>query len=315
MPTVAAALKVKMNFYPAKNNDRLNRQTFAPEAIGGRVMINPRYPIRQLARVAPWWCVRCGALHTFPRVRCDSGAFQDVGKKRLFPWAALIAQLRLEEQLRWLLNDPTFHFECLFIYDDPAGVDEAMVDGKKIKVRGTALTASRAVAETIASAHYYASQRRHIMGAIGWVGQGIDPDQYEQCVRAMLPLMMPGDVFGFGGFCIWGRMPRRITPIAHATITRIVPLLTNVGITDFHMLGVMYAPAIEWCAALATRLGVTFATDGSGPEQAGCIGGRGYANGRQIDVGHRQAHKYISYHPCQLAMENIRSYTEWSNGL
>jgi hypothetical protein len=304
-----------IDFYPAKNNDRLNRTTFAPESVGGRVMVNPRYPIRELAVVQPWFCARCAIFHTFPRVRCDSGAFQDIGQRRYFPWSALSAQLRLEEQLRWLLGDQSFHFECIFIYDNPAGVDEAVVDGKKIKVRGTHATAARAVEDTVAAAHYYASQRHAIKGAIGFVGQGIDPDQYMGCVEAMLPLMQAGDVFGFGGFCIWGRMPKRITKIAHATIARAVPLLKAHGITDFHMLGVMYAPAIEWVADLARAAGVSFATDGSGPEQAGCIAGRGYSQGRQVDVGNRPEHKYISYHPCQLATENIRSYTEWTESL
>lgn len=307
-----------ISFYPAKNNDRLNRNTFHPEIFGGRVMINPRYPIRQLARVAPWYCARCAAFHTFPRVRCDSGAFQDIGRRshRRMPWAALAEQLRLEEQLRWWLGDETFHFECLFIYDNPAGVDEAVLaDGTKIKQRGTRLTAEKAVEDTIASARYYATQRHFIKGAIGWVGQGIDPNQYAACVEAQLPLMQPGDVFAFGGFCIWGRMPAQITPIAYETIERVVPIVKAQGITDFHLLGVMYAPAIEWAAKVADRFGVTFATDGSGPEQAACIGGRGYSEGRQVDAGWLPSDKYISYHPCELAHANIKSYTDWSNGL
>lgn len=305
-----------MDFYPAKNNDALNTRTFQPETIAGRVMVNPRYPVRQLARVAPWWCERCAALHTFPRVRCDSGAFQDVGKRRLSPWQALDAQLRYEEQLRWWLGDETFHFEVVFIYDDPAGVDEAVIDGKKIKVRGTEASAAVAVADTIAAARYYATQRGRIRGAIGWVGQGIDAAQYLGCVEAMLPLMDKADVFAFGGFCILGRMPARMTATFQETTALVAPLVRDAaGIASYHLLGVMYAPGVEHASALAARLGVALATDGSGPEQAACIAGRGYKNGRQVDLGWRPSHKYKEYHPCDLALANIRSYSGWASGL
>lgn len=307
-----------MDFYPAKNNDRLNRHTFSPESVAGRVMVNPRYPVRQLTKAPPWWCERCGALHTFPRVRCDSGAFQDIGAKagRMFPWPALSAQLRFEEQLRWWIGDPTFHFETIFIYDDPAGVDEALVDGKKIKIRGTEESAAIAIKNTIDAARYYASQRKHIQGAIGWVGQGIDADQYVGCVKAMLPLMQADDVFAFGGFCILGRMPARMTETFRETVGRVMPLVRDVvGITEYHLLGVMYAPGVIWADALAGHLGVSLATDGSGPEQAACIGGRGYLDGCQVDLGWKKEHKYEEYHPCALAMQNIQSYSDWATGL
>lgn len=307
-----------MDFYPAKNNDRLNRFPFAPEAISGRVMVNPRYPIRQLAAApAPWYCDRCLVWHTFPRVRCDSGAFQDVGPAhwRRTPRIALVEQLRLEEQLRWHLNDESFHFETVFIYDQPAGVDEQVIKGKKVKKRGTLETAARAVVTTLEAAHFYASQRERIRGRIGFVGQGINADQYEACVRDILPLMQPGDLFAFGGFCIWGRMPRQITPIAHATISRVVPLLVAYGITEMHLLGVMYAPGVLWTAKIAAQHELLLATDGSGPEQAGAIAGRIYKDGRQADGGYTKEQKYKEYHPCALALQNIRDYTLWSNEL
>lgn len=303
-----------MDFYPSKTNDRLNRRPFHPELVG-RVMVNPRYPVRELSRVAPWYCWRCHTPHTFPRVRCDSGAFQDIGKRRLEPRQALEAQLRFEEQLRWWTGDHSFHFETIFIYDDPAGVDEAIIDGVKIKVRGDEKSAVPAVANTLAAARYYATQRKHIQGGIGWVGQGIDADQYLACVRAQLPYFKRGDVLGLGGFCIWGRMPKQMRETAHETIGRVVNAARFRGVRDFHLLGVMYAPGISWAARLARQRRVRFSTDGSAPEQAACIGGRGYAAGRQIDLGWRPEHKYRGYHPCDLALENIRAYHDWARSL
>jgi len=303
-----------MDFYPAKNNDRLNRQPFHPELIG-RVMVNPRYPVKELGRVQPWWCVRCRAFHTFPRVRCDSGAFQDVGKARLFPWQALDMQLRFEEQLRWHLGDHSFHFETIFIYDDPAGVDEAVVDGVKIKVRGDEESAAPAVVATLEAARYYASQRKHIQARIGWVGQGINAAQYMDCLMAQRSFFRQGDIIGLGGFCIWGRMPSRMRETAERTIARVVNWGRLRGIREYHMLGVMYAPAVQWAARLARARRVRFSTDGSGPEQAACVGGRGYLEGRQVDLGWRPEHKYKEYHPCELALRNIQSYHDWARSL
>lgn len=224
-------------------------------------------------------------------------------------------QLRYEEQLRWWIGDQTFHFETLFIYDDPAGVDEAVIDGVKVKVRGTEESAAAAVEATLEAARYYSTQRRHIRGRIGWVGQGIDAAQYMGCVKAMLPYFRQGDIIGLGGFCIWGRMPRRMQDTAHETIARVVNWGKRRGIREYHMLGVMYAPAVQWAAGLAQARRVRFSTDGSAPEQAACIGGRGYLEGCQVDLGYRPEHKYKEYHPCDLALANIQSYHDWARAL
>lgn len=316
-----------MDFYPTKNNDKLNRLPFQPERIAGRVMVNPRYRIRELAPApTPWWCDRCRVFHTFPRVRCDSGAFQDAGRRhgRVMPWTALREQLKLEEQLRWHLGDESFHFEVVFIYDDVVGVDEFLVNGKLVKQRGNTMTAAPAVWETLQSARYYASQRERIKGRIGFVGQGVTPEQYLWCVRVMRHWMRPDDVFGFGGFCVWGRMPKQITPVAHKTIKHVLPVLWSAGIRHFHLLGVQYAPAIEWVALLARWLNeglteedrITFATDGNGPERGACVGGAVYDDtGRQRHGVYTKEQKYTDYHPCDLALTNIKAYDAWAASL
>lgn len=308
-------------FYASKTNDRINRRPFHPESIGGvgGVMLNPAYPIKRLARVAPWYCDQCDATHTFPRCACDSSSFQHIAKQRWFPWQALANQLRYEEQLRWYLDDPDFHFERMFIYDEPAGVDEAVVikDGrpKKIKTRGTHETAARAVKRTIEAAHYYAMQRERIGKArIAWVGQGIDPEQYAACVAAQLEYMQPHDVFGFGGFCIIGRMPTRMMPVFAATLERIVPMVRETGVTRFHLLGVMYPPAARLALDCAARYGCEVAIDSSGPEQAACIAGAVYReDGTQDHTVYTRAQKYVDYDPNALALHNIEMYVRWLN--
>lgn len=306
-----------MDFYPSKTNDKLNRRPFQPERVG-RVMVNPRYPVRQLARVAPWYCHCCRMVHTFPRVRCDSGAFQDIGAKhaRLFPWQALDAQLRYEEQLRWWLDEPAFHFETVFIYDNPAGVDEAVIDGRKVKVRGDERSAERAIEDTLAAAAVYAARRADIRGRIEWVGQGISPDQYLDCLRLQRRYFRDGDLIGLGGFCIWGRMPTRMRNTAHKTIAWAVNWGRLHGICEYHMLGVMYAPAVRWAAGLARKRRVRFATDGSGPEQAACISGAVYrSDGTQDHTVYTKEQKYKEYHPCDLAHTNIHTYHDWARSL
>jgi hypothetical protein len=313
-----------MLFYPSKTNDKLNTKPFHPESVNGLVMLNPNYPIKILLDANdPWYCAKCERWHKGPCAICDSGAFQHIKDgQRLMVHAALDRQLRLEEQIRWHNNNHDWHFESVCIYDQMAGVDETVVNGKKVKQRGTPETARKAVTQTLESAAYYNRQRHKIQGRIMFIGQGVTPDQYiNDCLVPMLDYMQPGDYFGFGGFCIWGRMPKRITPIAHETILRALPLLWQCGIRRIHLLGVMYAPAVEWVSTLinwindvARKEGFICSTDGSGPEQAGTIAGCEYIKGRQVKAFTKEQ-KWIDYHPHDLAMDNIREYHQWASAL
>src|SRR5687767_282083 len=115
-----------MDFYPGKNNNALNALPFEPELVTGRVMVNPHYPVDVLA----------GA-----RYKIDSGAFQERDMLfRLQPWTALDRQLRMEAQIEYSGHDG--YAEDIVTYDMLAGVDEALIDGKRIKRRGTEQTAA-----------------------------------------------------------------------------------------------------------------------------------------------------------------------------
>jgi hypothetical protein len=304
-----------MHFYPSKTNDRLNREPFQPETINGRVMLNPKYPIKILNRVAPWRCDVCECKHTFPQTLMDSGAFQDIDDEiRLLPWSALDRQTRFEEQLRWSNNDHTFHCEALCIYDQMAGVDEAIVDGKKVKRRGTQESARAAVEETLRVAEYYARNRDRVRGRLMFAGQGVDANQYvNNCVIPMMDVMRPGDYFAFGGFCIIGKMPKRMMPVFAETLPRVLDTLIPFGIRRFHLLGVMYPEAVTLAAGEARRRGVEISTDSSGAETSG-VHGRIYIEGRQVQK-YTKEQKYIDYFPCQQAHTNIRDYHEWSSTL
>lgn len=265
-------------------------------------MLNPLYPVR---------CFDTTALAI-----CDSGAFQDLGTRaRLLPRQALERQLRYEEQLRWRMDDHAFHYEAVCIYDQMAGVDEAIVNGRKQKVRGNEQTAARAVAETLDSAEYYNRQRGRIAGRLCFVGQGITPEQYvNACVVPMASLMQPGDYFAFGGFCILGRQ-RSLLPIFYETFPAVLRCLILHGITRYHLLGVCVPEAVTFAARVAAELGVILSNDSSAIELSSVISGAVYVDGRKKKGPWTKAQKGVDYCPTALAHSNIDKYSQWAASL
>jgi hypothetical protein len=290
-------------FYPSRTRDTLNG--YKPvhfERLVGRAMLNPLYPVR----------------HFDPRAAaiCDSGAFQDLGARpRLSPRAAMDRQLRYEEQLRWRTGDHDFHFEAVCIYDEMAGVDEAIVEGRKRKVRGNEDTARRAVDATLEAAAYYAARRDDVRGRLCFVGQGINPRQYvEECVAPMASLMRPDDWFAFGGFCIIGRQ-RSLIPVFKETFPAALDALIPHGVLRFHLLGVCVPEAVTFASEAAAERGVALSTDSSAIELASVISGAVYVNGRKKAGPWTKAQKGIDYCPTDLAHKNIVAYNEWAYGL
>lgn len=288
-------------YYPSKNNNALNTRPFAPERITGLAMVNPHYPVD----LAPG-----------TRYVIDSGAFQERDMlSRLQPWTALDRQLRLEAQIEY--GSCGLPAEAIVTYDMLAGVDEAIVDGRRVKRRGTEATAAPAVAETLRSAREYHRQRDRVRGAIAYAAQGVTVAQYVGCVRSLLPLMRPGrDWLAFGGLCITGMQRGRMLPIFRDILAAVVPLLAAAGIHRAHILGVCVPEAIQHARALeVAHPSVALSTDSSAPE-LGAIFGRTYAagDGRQR-TGYTKDQKYVDYHPRDLAHANVRDYHAWISSL
>lgn len=289
-----------MLFYPSKNNDRLNRRPFEPERVGGLAMLNPHYPVD----LAPG-----------TRYIIDSGAFQERDMlARLQPWQALERQLRLEAQVEY--GPCGLPAEAVVTYDMLAGVDEAIVDGERVKRRGTEESAAEAVEETLRSARYYHAERARVRGAIAYAAQGVTVRQYVGCVRELLALMRPGrDWLAFGGLCITGMQRGRMLPVFSDILSAVVPLLAEAGVARAHVLGVCIPDAIRTARALEARYGVALSTDSSAPEQA-AIFGRVYDGGDGRQRGrYTKDQKYVDYHPRDLAHQNIRDYHEWISAL
>jgi hypothetical protein len=290
-----------MLFYPSKNHDRLNAAPFPVEAINGRAMLNPHYR---------------ATLATGTRYLIDSGAFQERDmRQRLEPWQALERQLRMEAQVE--LRGHNGKAEAIVTYDMIDGVDEALTDTGRVKARGTDETASRAVAETIRAARYYATQSHRISGAIAYACQGVSTAQYVACARAILPLLRPGvDWFAFGGFCIVGQVPR-LKPALYAAMRDILPMLDAAGITRAHILGVTVADALIECAAIAAPYRVILSTDSSGPERNAAVYGKEFVTEPKprFVARYAKADKHVNYHPADWALTQIRRYDEWTRTL
>lgn len=285
-----------MLFYPSKNNNKLNTKPFQPDLITGRAMVNPHYKV---------------TVERDAKIIVDSGAFQEDGikRRRVTPEQALNRQLAYEQRLQAIHGDD-WHFEAVVTYDQMFGVDEHVIDGKKVKKRGTLESATHAIAETIKSAEYYASQRSYIQGKIAFASQGINPDQYLGCVLALLDLMYPSDWLAFGGFCIIGKVPR-LKPVFYETLERVIPVAKRHNITRFHVLGVTVNDSIAIANSIAKRHGVTISTDSSSIEINSIMGRvMNKETGHWANV-YSKAEKYVQYWPCELAHQNIEAYDTW----
>lgn len=298
-------------FYPSKVYNGKKDFPYIPENITGRVMLNPKYKIKH---------IQPGTLAIV-----DSGAFQDIDDAiRLTPQAALERQLKYRDYLQTL--DPNFNYEAVCIYDQMAGVDEAVVidvDGKrrKVKLRGTEETALNAIAETLHAAEYYSRQRDRINSRVVWIAQGINPKQYtEQCTIPLMDFAQRGDYFGFGGFCIIGKQRKRMLPVFYETVEMVLPVLQKKGIRRAHLLGVCLPEAVTYFAERCSTFGIVASTDSSAPEVAAVAFGKMYRGGRQVSPEQMKYRfgsweKWTDYHPIKLAHANVRSYEMWSASL
>lgn len=288
-----------MDLYPSKNNNRLNGRPFAPETVNGRAMVNPLYPVT----------LACGT-----EAIIDSAAFQECAPwQRRLPWAAMDRQLDMARRLMTDGCPPP----VIMTYDRLTGVDEAIVDGVRVKRRGTRETAAAAVAETLYSARYYHSQAHRIPGPIGYACQGIDPEQYAECAAQLIPLIRPGyDLLAYGGFCIIGMQPS-LKPVFYATLRATLPMLERAGVHRAHILGVTVADAIMEASRIAAPYGIKLSTDSSGPERNAAVYGREFVTTPtpRFTAKWSKADKFIRYHPADWAMEQIARYDQWCRGL
>lgn len=284
-----------MNYHPSKTHDRLNEMPFNPQHITRSVMLNPKYPAFNID----------GAID----VDIDSGAFQEL-KCRKTLHVALKRQILFKRRL-----DLSNAKRCVcFTYDQMRGVDEQIINGRKVKTRGTLESAQPAIDATLHAARFWNANRAAIDGPIGFVCQGINPDQYiNDCALPMLEMFQPDDVFGFGGFCIIGRVPS-LKPLFVETFSRMMEILHRKGIQYAHIMGVCVADMIRFSACEAAKYGIIVSTDSSSPEVNGAAFGKRFIDECWKPV-YKSDQKFFDYHPCELALQNIKDYHEWVQNL
>lgn len=198
----------------------------------------------------------------------DSGAFSDSWDTRLSLSAAWDRQVAHAEKHGY--GDQVTHRASYDLL-----IDETWQDGKRSKKRWTYEDAADAVQATIAASQFAAAKRDNI-GLIQ-SAQGVEPDQYLNCVQQIVPYIDPArDKLGLGGWCILG-MRRELMPVFYETVQRVIPFVAQQGIKSVHIWGVIYPPALGLLLWWADQHGIEVSTDSTSPALQVVWGCWGYA--------------------------------------
>ena len=198
-------------------------------------------------------------------VLLDSGAFSDPANNRLSAEEALKRQIDWESKAAQIFKKNKYHVAYLCSYDYL--IDETWVEGSRTKRRWSVEDAESAVEETIRNAHYLSKTRSRLSPRkLILVCQGVDFNQYLYCIDRVLEFAEPGDVIGFGGWCILG-MP--IGAKWRETFFRVIeaaaPKLRSQSIDRAHIFGSLYLPCLGGALWLCDRYKIHLSVDSSRP--------------------------------------------------
>lgn len=206
------------------------------------------------------------------RVMVDSGAFCDGPSTRVSFDQALARQLEHSQKY-----DYYDRIEYIASYD--LLIDEKWLGGKRKKIRWTPSEAEEAVQLTVEAARYLHNNRNRVPGDLIQSAQGVTTKQYLQCVKEITPYMnLESDALGLGGWCIMGKMRRKITPVFLRTISKVIPWFAEQGGKKVHIWGVLLAQGIGPLLWLCNRHELALSTDSAGPQMKPCLGSWGYAD-------------------------------------
>lgn len=249
-----------MNFYCGINETRWNKHPTAP---GMLACISPVYGASVRTRMENRVRVPVDT-----EVLQDSGAFSDGPGQRLSFAEAYERQIAHGEKYGY--SDQITHRASYDLL-----IDEVWTDDNRYKRRWTVNDAEQAVSETIDAARFMAHHKdRPAVLSV----QGVSAAQYLDCARQVVPLLEAGDVLGFGGWCITGKMRSVMMPIFRETIRLVIPWLGRVGVKRIHIWGVLYAPALGELLWMCDQQDIALSTDSSGPSWRPSFGEWGFAN-------------------------------------
>lgn len=201
----------------------------------------------------------------------DSGAFSDSQVKRLCHKSALERQYAHSEEFNY--NSQITHRASYDLL-----IDEKWENGVRSKRRWSENDAESAVRETVEAVMFM--KRTHSGGTV-LSAQGVTANQYLKCAMEIFPLMdMDKDIFGLGGWCITGKMSKRIMPSLRSTFRKVIPAAANAGVKRVHIWGVLYAPALRELLSWCKQFDIVCSTDSSGPQVRPCFGEWGYDDWR-----------------------------------
>lgn len=186
----------------------------------------------------------------------DSGAFSDKPEERLEPAHALERQIWHAEKCTYASQViARASYDCLLI-------DEIWGNGVRRKERWPEEAGWFAVQRSVGAANYLARHRGNIPAVLS--AQGVSPEQYLACVQQLVPLLSPGDILGFGGWCIVGKMPRRMMPLFRRAMHLVFPFIGREGVKKVHVWGMLYPPALGELCYLCDEYGLELSTDNAG---------------------------------------------------
>jgi hypothetical protein len=226
----------------------------------------------------------------------DSGAFTDPPERRLQPETALVRQLEWEAEFSEL-HGAIWQAELIVSYDRL--IDEVWLDGQRHKRRWSVGDAVGAVSDTIEAARYLASRRRDLWPrGLVLACQGVDADQYEECVDEILRVAAPNDTIGFGGWCILGRF-RSWLPVFWETCWRTFPKIASAGLSRVHIFGVLFEPALAPALWLADKFGLRLSVDSAAPMMA-CTRSNAKKAGIRVEGDYRANVRWWQAHLANL---------------
>jgi hypothetical protein len=236
----------------------------------------------------------------------DSGAFCDGPGERLSFAAALERQIIHATKYGYLDQ-----VVALASYD--LLIDEKWTNGKRYKVRWSESEAEQAVVETVAAARFLAGNRHKLPVGTRLVlsAQGVTAEQYLYCAKQVFPLLSDGDILGLGGWCIAGKMPRRIRPTFNTTVLRVLPCAADSGVERVHIWGVVDPTFLGPLLWVCDQNGLRLSTDSAGPQLRPAMGEwgyRGWRNGayNSPPVEARGIHRAMHVRMTRIYLNNLR---------
>lgn len=234
----------------------------------------------------------CLTVPNDAKVIQDSGAFSDSWTQRLCFNDAYKRQSQHAEK---------YGYADQIIYRSTYDllIDEVWNDGNRTKRRWTVSAAEDSICQTIEAAAWLNRHRDGYPLAIS--AQGVDAAQYLRCVQGLLGFFQSGDILGFGGWCIIGKMPRQMMPVFQETCDLVMPYIASQGITSVHIWGVIYPPALAYLLQSAQPLGIAISTDSAGVSLNPVRGQWGYGSWRD--------NRYVRPEGAALGLDRVRHAT------